>query len=369
MRQPGIVKALGVFWALAGGVLAGQSAPGASPPGVRLERLWGAPLDFAANSAIDVTPDGGVAIADVSEFRVVKYSPRGTLEWTVGRKGSGPGEFQSIVDIVSFRDGLVRAVDLIARRTVVIGAGGAVLTTSPMSFAPEAVVAMVDTNAVWVSAGYSLGIAPRSLRSASGRVLVDSLIERMTADAPWEKPESKHRHRISAVLLVADHGERVLAVDPILARVNLVDVRTGRSTALYDDSRSALRRGPAPPDERINEALRSTLSSQKMSSGERAAVTGAVARSQSELPIPSLVRHAIGMDARERLWMVRRGDTNEPLRSAIEVVVRGAITGSWNAGGRVVALSVRGTVLATMSEVLDGPREGEFLLELWRIRN
>lgn len=370
MRQSGAAFGLlGLAWGLAGGVVTGQSSQELGTPVARLERVWATPLDFEVNAAIDVTPDGGVAIADISGFRVVKFGPRGVLEWAVGRKGSGPAEFRSIVDIVSFGDGLVRAVDMIARRTVVISERGIVLTTSPTSIVPNAIVGLADSNIVVASSGAYLGTSPQSLLSASGRMFVDSIIERMTADMPWERAESKLRHRTSTILVVGDHGERVLAVDPILARVNMVEVRTGKLTALYDDSRSALRRGPAPPDERMNGMIKSMLASQKVSNERRSDIMAAITRSQGELPAPSLVKHAVGMDARQRLWMVRRGETNALVRSTIEVVERGAIVGKWTANGRVVALSVRGTVLATLSEMLDGPREGEYLLELWRIRN
>jgi hypothetical protein len=78
---------------------------------------------FGVNDAIRLS-DGRLAIANSGHSQVRYYSPSGAHLMTVGRKGSGPEEFQRIAGLVSMAADSIAVIDGGARRVTVLAPDG-----------------------------------------------------------------------------------------------------------------------------------------------------------------------------------------------------------------------------------------------------
>jgi NHL repeat len=62
--------------------------------------------EFAWVSSVSIGPDGLIYIADLGNHRIVVFDTLGVLRATIGREGSGPGEFRSLYSIAWIGDNL-----------------------------------------------------------------------------------------------------------------------------------------------------------------------------------------------------------------------------------------------------------------------
>ncbi|HEX6644351.1 MAG TPA: hypothetical protein VF037_06730 [Gemmatimonadales bacterium] len=81
------------------------------------------------------TPSGAIAVADGRSQIIRVFAPDGRLVRSVGRRGSGSGEFQALAWLGADGDSLL-AYDLVTRRITLFGAAGRVRTTQLQSQGP-----------------------------------------------------------------------------------------------------------------------------------------------------------------------------------------------------------------------------------------
>lgn len=110
----------------------------AGQPRVSLGGLQDRPeLEFTTTTGVlngVLLQDGGVAVADGTVIRV--YSREGRLVRSIGRAGSGPGEFRYVLDMCQLRNGAIVAVDQNLRRATVLSVAGDVLKEQPLPGTP-----------------------------------------------------------------------------------------------------------------------------------------------------------------------------------------------------------------------------------------
>ena len=133
------------------------------------------------------SPRGGFVLADWGENSVREYSPSGELLWRVGRRGEGPGEFSSIMDLEFDATGNLLVLDRASRVTIVNPSGAAVGTKRtpegnqilPVGFASGwATLAADRMQAPWTSDS-------RTVRMPRGVSFEAAIVgERWAANAP-----------------------------------------------------------------------------------------------------------------------------------------------------------------------------------------
>lgn len=72
----------------------------------------GRDADFAGPMGYALFADGSLSIGDYKRFDITRIAPNGKVIWRSGRKGSGPGEFQSPYRVLVLRDQSVLVHDL-----------------------------------------------------------------------------------------------------------------------------------------------------------------------------------------------------------------------------------------------------------------
>jgi len=88
---------------------------------------------FADIVSIATRPDGSILVLDRQAREVREFDPEGRYVRTMGRQGSGPGEFQSPMAVRVDPSGRVLVMDGLARRVTVFSADGTLLTTWPVA--------------------------------------------------------------------------------------------------------------------------------------------------------------------------------------------------------------------------------------------
>ncbi len=96
---------------------------------VTLEQPDSAPI--VRISGIDVDADGRILIGDVSEGNVKLFSPEGRLRRVIGRKGSGPGEFEQPRYPRFGPDGLIYVADAQNPRIQAFDSTGRLVASTP----------------------------------------------------------------------------------------------------------------------------------------------------------------------------------------------------------------------------------------------
>ncbi len=138
-----------------------------APPTFEIQQLWTSDEDalFTYISHLDVDQNGTVFVADASALTVSVLSSGGELLRTIGRKGSGPGEFQGIGSIQ-------------------IGAGDTLFVFDPMlqrltAFRPH------DDSTVYTRhvAGRGTGAPQRAYRIRSGPQIIATYMPPFQAGA------------------------------------------------------------------------------------------------------------------------------------------------------------------------------------------
>ncbi len=87
-------------------------------------------LEFA--EALEIDPRGWVYVLDGGAYRLTAFDTTGHHRWSVGRKGHGPGEFESPVGMTWAPDGSLWVIDTDTQRATIISAAGRVLRTRPL---------------------------------------------------------------------------------------------------------------------------------------------------------------------------------------------------------------------------------------------
>ena len=85
--------------------------------------------DFSVVMGVDVGPRGQIAVLLPQDLQVPLYDSSGTRLATIGRRGSGPGEFQHLSRAGWVGDTMY-VLDLRLRRAVLVGPDGSVIGTS-----------------------------------------------------------------------------------------------------------------------------------------------------------------------------------------------------------------------------------------------
>jgi hypothetical protein len=91
--------------------------------------LGGSDIDFHRVQGAAFLPDG-IVVADGGNSRLLLFSAAGVLHSTLGRKGSGPGEFQSLWSIQAFGDTVLAYDSGLHRVTLILG--GKIVQTIPI---------------------------------------------------------------------------------------------------------------------------------------------------------------------------------------------------------------------------------------------
>ena len=79
---------------------------------------------FAVPKALAATEAGALYVLDAQTSRVVRFSPRGVIDWAWGAKGEGPGEVMNVQAIDATPDGGVVLADSGNCRLVFLSAAG-----------------------------------------------------------------------------------------------------------------------------------------------------------------------------------------------------------------------------------------------------
>jgi hypothetical protein len=87
-------------------------------------------LVFQNPLGIAVDPQGRVYVADAGAEHIKVFGPDGRFIRTIGRKGQGPGEFQG-PEFVEVGGGRIFVWESMNRRTSILDAGGAFITSTP----------------------------------------------------------------------------------------------------------------------------------------------------------------------------------------------------------------------------------------------
>lgn len=94
-------------------------------PMVRIGSIEGeASNQFYQIRGVDLTPDGGVVVLDGGSAQLRRYDASGAHQWSTGKQGGGPGEFQQPWYVGQQTDGSFLVWDRAAGRLTIIGAGG-----------------------------------------------------------------------------------------------------------------------------------------------------------------------------------------------------------------------------------------------------
>lgn len=97
---------------------------------LRIGRLEGAEHEmFGAIGALAVTPGGEILVYDAQANAVRRYAPTGEHLGTLGRGGSGPGEYQNVAGMAVLTDGRIALNDFGNGRFTLFNADGTADTT------------------------------------------------------------------------------------------------------------------------------------------------------------------------------------------------------------------------------------------------
>jgi hypothetical protein len=115
------------------------------------------------NPVVALDPRGGFLVADAAggEGQIRRYADDGRLLWKVGRKGGGPGEFESLALAVRLGSGEVLAADRGGQLTVFDSAGAALIRTIPTPLKNIEGAVVVNDSIVLFSAVRDSAAAPR----------------------------------------------------------------------------------------------------------------------------------------------------------------------------------------------------------------
>lgn len=98
------------------------------------EQLVGQSEALGSIMAARVAPDGGVYVLDHVNARIVAFDAEGARRWSVGRRGRGPGEFQTPYRVDVRRDGTVFVFDIGTSEVTALAPEGRVIDRYRLPF-------------------------------------------------------------------------------------------------------------------------------------------------------------------------------------------------------------------------------------------
>lgn len=128
------------------------------------------PCVFYGIRDLVLRPDGGMAVANAGNREVCFFDAAGRFVRRVGREGSGPGEYQGLASMQSFRDDSIVVFDGLLRRVSILAPDG--------SFARSFLISSPD----------SLGSVTLSIAHPDGTILLG--FSEFIAGAPRPEPVS-----------------------------------------------------------------------------------------------------------------------------------------------------------------------------------
>lgn len=151
--------------------------------------------------------DGGIVIADGTFYQLRYYDRTGTHLRSVGRQGSGPGEFQRLRSIARASADTVVAWDNIQERLALFPVDGSQAEQPILPGLASAITSLKE----WPSSRYFVVGAQQVFRLRDGRMVVDPLPQ------PIIRPVSEIPVLIQdtlPLLAVTPNGERLLELGP-----------------------------------------------------------------------------------------------------------------------------------------------------------
>jgi hypothetical protein len=84
----------------------------------------GTSVEFGEVNHLDLDPNGTVVVADDMNYRIYRFSTRGELIDSIGRRGRGPGEFESVAGFGVGPQGEIGLADIRVGRVVIFSPNG-----------------------------------------------------------------------------------------------------------------------------------------------------------------------------------------------------------------------------------------------------
>ena len=317
--------------------------------------------------------DGGVAVVDYANQRVLAWDSAGRPRPPVGRRGSGPGEFRQLVWLASDHDTLL-AFDFASRRFSLIDVEGRVLGTFRL---PEldpggwpAPVGSTGDGAV-VFVGNSM---PRPGNRSSGVVQDSSSI--YVVDVPHERvtrrwgPVPTLRYRVAGAEARSAGMSVMLSFDPrtsIAVAGGLFATATGidSTIVLFDStgSRTGMLHAPLRAEALTSEDMASARGEGgSRDPAFRAARTEILAH--ASLPDRSPVITDLVFATSDQLLVRGWASAAEPVAPWVRMTTRDSVMGTFTLPRTARVLAARGDMLL----VTDEQEDGSVSLAIYRLR-
>ena len=222
-------------------------------------------------SGVAVLNDGRIAVGDASEGKVKLYSRAGELLRVIGRKGSGPGEFQTPRRVQQDERGRLHVFDTqLSRVTVLAPDSALVRTVTPDSvgYATD-FTRMADGSYVFATPGREAD-GPITLHDSLG-VLRSRLLRGFRIDVP--QPDNPAWRTIEGMYASAI-GDTVYVTCTFCAQLASVDVRRGTSRTESLDFEGRIAPAPPGPDVRSVADIPAWTGSFHMTALVRTSATG-----------------------------------------------------------------------------------------------
>lgn len=142
-----------LLWVGAFSILSGTAAAQRLPISFGPEQAVGRAEQLGDIMAARVAADGSVYVADRVNARVVAFDANGRRRWTLGRRGRGPGEFDTPYRLDVRRDGTVFVYDAGTGEVSTITSDGRFLNRYRLAFALSQADNMIALNDALLIAG------------------------------------------------------------------------------------------------------------------------------------------------------------------------------------------------------------------------
>lgn len=187
----------------------------------------------------------GVLVADATSKSITEYSSEGQLVRRVGRRGSGPGEFQTLSHLFTYHGDSVVAVDFQGRRLTLFDGDGRPVRVSTLNTPAEVPGGWIDVVASGLDGKLLYAVRPINRGAKVAReVRYDASMYNGTFDevdlhALNKVPDALNHEGVftdigevpyAGVAYFARTKDAILISDPVAPRVQIFDAR-GRATA------------------------------------------------------------------------------------------------------------------------------------------
>jgi hypothetical protein len=234
-------------------------------------------VDFFGEVRALIRNDGAVVAADLNDRQVMVFDAAGGLISRWGRKGAGPGEFESIAGIALIRDNNVAVYDDDLLRIGVVAASGEIETLPSLNIGYASFLGRVPTGS-WVFAG-SVLFSPRFYQTVAGVIRppepvflvsgarVDTVLRRLGSEIYVQRDAASVRvfePPYPQRSFVAVAGSRIIVADAASEEIRAFDV-TGQLSGIWRWTTQRIERSPEYEKEYLDDVvgaqpdLRSTI--------------------------------------------------------------------------------------------------------------